>query len=83
MKLLLSQTFKKSYEELPKDIQQKIKEGFQNIYLNPHSGKKLLGNLAGEFSFRVGRYRIIYFLDKEGTIWVETVRHRKDVYRIR
>jgi mRNA-degrading endonuclease RelE of RelBE toxin-antitoxin system len=83
MKLLLSQTFKKNYEKLPKDIQQKVKEGLQKIYLNPLSGKKLLGSLAGEFSFRIGRYRIIYFIDQEGSIWVETVRNRKDVYKIR
>lgn len=83
MKLLLSQTFKKNYEKLPKDIQQKVKESLQKIYLNPLSGKKLLGDLAGEFSFRIGRYRIIYFIDQEGSIWVETVRHRKNVYKIR
>jgi mRNA-degrading endonuclease RelE of RelBE toxin-antitoxin system len=83
MKLLLSQTFKKNYEKLPKDIQQKVKEGLQKIYLNSLSGKKLLGDLAGEFSFRIGRYRIIYFIDQGGSIWVETVRHRKDVFKIR
>jgi mRNA-degrading endonuclease RelE of RelBE toxin-antitoxin system len=83
MRLLLSRTFKKSYEKLPKDIQQKIKEGLRKIYSNPQSGKKLLGDLAGQLSFRIGRYRIIYFIDKDGDIWVETIRHRKDVYRIR
>ena len=83
MKLFLSRTFKKNYEKLPKDIQQKIKEGLRTIYSNPQSGKKLLGDLAGEFSLRIGRYRIIYFIDKDGDIWVETVRHRKDVYQIR
>jgi len=83
MRLLLGRTFKINYEKLPKDIQQKIKEGLRKIYSNPQSGKKLLGDLAGEFSFRIGRYRIIYFIDKDGDIWVEAVRDRKDVYRIR
>jgi mRNA-degrading endonuclease RelE of RelBE toxin-antitoxin system len=83
MRLLLSGTFKKNYQKLPKDAQQKIKDGLRKIYLNPQSGKKLLGDLAGEFSLRIGRYRIIYFIDKDGDICVETVRHRKDVYRIR
>jgi len=83
MRLLLSRTFKKSYEKLPKDIQRKIKEGLRKIYSNPQSGKKLLGDLTGEFSFRIGRYQIIYFIGKDGDIWVETIRHRKDVYRIR
>jgi mRNA-degrading endonuclease RelE of RelBE toxin-antitoxin system len=83
MRLLLSRTFKKNYEKLPQDTQQKIKEALRKICLNPQSSKKLFGDLAGELSFRIGRYRIIYFIDKDGDIWVETVRHRKDVYRIR
>jgi mRNA-degrading endonuclease RelE of RelBE toxin-antitoxin system len=42
---------------------------------------KLLGDLDGEFSFRVGAYRIIYFIDQGKNIWIEAVRHRKEVYK--
>ncbi len=48
----------------------------------PLVGKKFLGDLEGEFSFRVGVYRIVYFINRENNIWVETVRHRKEVYNL-
>jgi mRNA interferase RelE/StbE len=42
--------------------------------------KKLTGQ--GRYRYRVGKYRILYSIqDKELTIWVVKVRHRKEVYR--
>jgi len=81
MALFLAQTFQKNFLGLPKNIQPKVEAALQKIYSNPLAGKKLLGDLEGEFSLRVGMYRIIYFIDKENNIWIETVRHRKEVYR--
>jgi mRNA interferase RelE/StbE len=81
MALFLTQTFQKNFLRLPKNIQPKVEAALQKIYSNPLAGRKLHGELDGEFSLRVGAYRIIYFLDKENNIWVETVRHRKEVYR--
>jgi len=40
-----------------------------------------MGKLEGEYSFRIGKYRIIYFVNEKRNIWIDTVRHRKDVYR--
>ncbi|MBU1186960.1 MAG: type II toxin-antitoxin system RelE/ParE family toxin [Acidobacteria bacterium] len=81
MKLLLTNTFKKKFNKLPLDVQKKIKESLLSIYEKPFLGKKLMGDLEGEFSCRVGKYRIIYFIDENDNIWIETVGHRKDVYR--
>jgi mRNA interferase RelE/StbE len=81
MALFLTQTFQKNFLRLPKNIQPKVESALQKIFSNPLVGKRLLGDLEGEFSLRVGSYRIIYFLDKENNIWVETVSHRKEVYR--
>jgi len=83
MGLFLTQTFQKSFRRLSKNIQPKVEAALRKVHTNPNIGKKLLGDLEGEFSLRVGAYRIIYFVDKENNIWVETVRHRKDVYRRR
>ena len=55
----------------------------EKILQNPFRGKRLQGALKGEFSLRVGSFRIIYMIDSEGFIWAETVRSRKDVYRKR
>lgn len=81
MNLYLTKTFQKRFSKLPKTIQNKIETALKEIYLDPHSGKRLLGELEGEFSFRVGTYRIIYCIDEQENIWIETVRHRKNAYR--
>lgn len=83
MSLFLTRTFQKNFLKLPKDIQPKVEDALRKIHSNPLIGKKLLGDLEGEFSLRVGSYRIIYFIDKEKNIWVETVRHRREVYKKR
>jgi mRNA-degrading endonuclease RelE of RelBE toxin-antitoxin system len=81
MALFLTQTFQKNFLRLPRDVQPKVEAALRKVYSDPCIGKKLLGDLEGEFSLRVGAYRIIYFMDKQNDIWVETVRHRKEVYR--
>lgn len=81
MALYLTRTFQKNFEKLPKKIQPGVKEALKELYLNPLKGKRLLGDLEREFSLRVGSYRIVYFVDIDGNIWVETVRHRKEVYK--
>jgi len=81
MNLYLTKTFQKRLNKLPKMIQSKIEPALKEIYLDLYSGKRLLGELEGEFSLRVGTYRIIYCIDEQDNIWIETVRHRKNAYR--
>jgi mRNA interferase RelE/StbE len=48
---------------------------------DPLQGKALVGNHKGEHSLRVGRYRIVYELDRQKRIvFVLTARHRKHSY---
>jgi len=83
MKILLTRTFIKDYERLPADERSRIRFGLEKLVRNPYRGKRLQGPLKGEFSHRVGPFRIIYTIDSEGMIWAETVRSRKEVYRKR
>ncbi|MBI4384972.1 MAG: type II toxin-antitoxin system RelE/ParE family toxin [Nitrospinae bacterium] len=47
----------------------------------PRSGKPLVGNHAGEFSLRVGDWRIVYEIEEGSkTVFVLTVKHRRHVY---
>jgi len=80
-KLYLTNTFQKKFQEISKNIQGRIEEILREISLNPYAGKKLMGELEGEYSYRIGRYRIIYYVDEKQNIWIETVSHRKNVYR--
>ena len=65
MGLFLTKTFQRNFRKLPDSVQTQIEEALREIYRNPSLGKKLLGELEGEYSHRVGRYRIIYFIDRE------------------
>ncbi len=48
---------------------------------SPEEGKPLVGNHKGEFSLRVGNYRIVYETENaKHIVYVLTVKHRKNVY---
>jgi mRNA interferase RelE/StbE len=48
---------------------------------NPHSGKKLVGNLSPFWRIRVGDYRVIYQIEEEiVTVEVIKIKHRREVY---
>ncbi len=79
-RLFLTKTFLKKYEKLPQKIQIRVKEKLCTLKDNPFAGKKLTGDLTGEFSFRIGDYRIIYTIEKD-EIFAEAIGHRKDIYR--
>lgn len=65
--------------ELHIETQNKIKTSLKELVLNLNLGKKLTGNLVGFYSLIVGKYRVIYTIDKL-TILVHYTGHRKEVY---
>ena len=79
-RLLLTRTFQKRFERLEPGIQSRVRQALLSIRQDPFVGKQLTGDLAGDLSLRVGSYRIIYAVDGDD-IWIETVGHRRDVYR--
>ncbi|MFZ5800957.1 MAG: type II toxin-antitoxin system RelE family toxin [Candidatus Omnitrophota bacterium] len=53
-----------------------------SLKLNPYQGKRLKGKLAGDFSLRVGSYRIIYTIHKDTLIvYIIDLGHRREIYR--
>ena len=73
MRLFLTRTFQKNFERLPEEARTRVKDALLKILKDPSRGKWLQGQLKGEFSFRVGAYRIIYTLDAAGNVWIETI----------
>jgi len=54
----------------------------ESLSQNIHQGKQLKGQFRGDFSVRVGDYRIIYTVQKERLIvLVIDVGHSKSIYR--
>ena len=77
MRIFLTRKLQKNFEKLEKEAQGKIKLALKQTYTNPHKGKKLIGELEGEYTWRVGSFRIVYTIEKKD-VWIETVRHRKE-----
>lgn len=54
----------------------------ESLKKNPHQGKCLKGKLAGDYSLRVGNYRIIYTVHKDIlVIYIIDLGYRKEIYR--
>lgn len=80
VRIFLTRRFQKSFEKLDSKMRERVKDVLLKIRENPYVGKRLTGDLAGDYSMRVGAYRITYAVEGEN-VWIETVRHRKDVYK--
>lgn len=54
----------------------------ESLESSPYEGKPLVGNHKGEFSLRIGDYRIVYEIDAQNhTIYILTIKHRRHVYK--
>jgi mRNA interferase RelE/StbE len=70
----------KELKKIDKTWQKRILNKIKTVLItDPHSGKKLVGNLSPFYRLRVGDYRIIYAIF-EDVVVVEVVKikHRKD-----
>jgi mRNA interferase RelE/StbE len=72
----------KDLKKIDKTWQKHILSKMKTVLLtDPHSGKKLVGNLSPFYRLRVGDYRIIYAIFEDVvTVEVVKIKHRKDVY---
>ncbi len=71
----------KELNRIPLLYQKKILAVFPIIAANPFCGKKLEGELAGFYSYRVWPYRIIYRIYKQIlVIVIVQVGHRQGIY---
>jgi mRNA interferase RelE/StbE len=81
MQVKATPRFIKSLDKLDATIRRRILGKAGKLADDPYEGKTLKGELSGLFSLRVGDYRIIYWVDeKENTVWLVDVGHRKRIY---
>ena len=80
-------TFARSAEKelaaLPITVVLRARLAIDALAVNPRpSGCKKLRNARGRWRVRVGDYRVVYTInDKQRLVDIETVRHRRFVYR--
>lgn len=69
-------------KKISKLHQRAIVETLNEIKENPFTGKPLTRELTGNFSYKVGSYRIIYKVNrKDKIIYVVAVGHRASIYK--
>lgn len=81
-RVLVTPRFQQSFEALDPGVQKRVRAALEEVRAHPLVGKRLAGPLSGEFSRRVGAYRFVYaYVPADERVWLETIRHRRDVYR--
>lgn len=80
MKLFITPQAEKQINKLTPKDRKKVDKKLKFLEKNPHSGKKLLGELNKLWSLKVWPYRIIYLI-KRKQIWVVSVLHRQAAYK--
>jgi mRNA interferase RelE/StbE len=80
----LSDAAQRAYDEADAPLQNKLDRCFQILAVDPRNHgniKRLRGNLAGLWRFRVGDHRVIYRIDEAvEVVGVAAIAHRRDVY---
>ena len=80
--LQFSPSTQKFITDLHLPLQTRIENALLEIAASPRVGKPLKGDLKGNYSHRVGDWRIVYSIEKS-FVYVKDIRHRRDVYRQR
>lgn len=81
-KVVFAPTAEKQFLDLTKLVRIRIAQAILKLSITPFLGKQLRGELKEYRSYRVGDWRIVYFL-RHQVIQIEIIRiaHRKEVYR--
>jgi mRNA interferase RelE/StbE len=66
-------------QRVVKPVRIEILKKIQQLSENPEIGKPLTNKLKGCYKLRVGKYRVIYTLEKK-IVNITKIGHRKDVY---
>ena len=61
-KLRIPPIVEKTIVHLPPNLKKKIRSALEEIRENPYIGKTLRDELKGLWSYRVSRYRIVYWI---------------------
>lgn len=60
----------------------RLRAAIDSLMQDPYQGKRLKGPLKGDFSLRVGDFRIIYTVMQDKLIvYIIDLGHRKDIYK--
>lgn len=81
--IVFAPTAEKQFMDLTKIVRIRVAQAIAKLAVNPLLGKQLKGQLKEYRSYRVGDYRVVYFIHHH-QIRIEIVRvaHRREVYKV-
>jgi len=80
-RLETTRKFEKDFRKLAAGLKHRVDQQIKTLETQPYSGKGLRGEFEGSYSFRIGDYRIFYWVDEaERRIVLLTVAHRRTIY---
>jgi mRNA interferase RelE/StbE len=81
-RICFKQSVEKDFRSIPKKDLRKIILRIQALAMEPGPpGHEKISGLE-KYRIRQGHYRVVYSIqDKEFTVWVVRIGHRKDIYR--
>ncbi len=65
-RLETTRKFEKDFRKLAGDLKRRVDLQVKTLETQPYSGKRLRGEFEGSYSFRIGDYRVIYWVDETG-----------------
>jgi len=80
--IVFAPTAAKQFRALTQVVQLRIATAIAKLAETPHVGKPLKGEFKAYRSYRVGDYRVVYYI-RHTAIQIEIIRvaHRREVYR--
>ena len=85
MEIIRTDDFKRSFRELPREIQRLYfvqEKRFQQNSRDPRLHVKKVKGFVSAFSFRITRrYRVFFYFHTKSTVVFFEIDHRKDAYR--
>lgn len=68
--------------KIDKKLYLRLIAAIESLKVNPFQGKRLKGKLMGDYSLRVGDYRVIYTIYRDKLIVsIIDFGHRREIYR--
>jgi mRNA interferase RelE/StbE len=78
---LAAKELEKIYK-IEKKLYSRLVVAIETLKSNPYQGKSLKGKFLGDYSLRVGGYRIIYTIHKNIlVVYIIDLGHRREIYR--
>ena len=88
MKVIFSKTAAKALESFDRPTKQRIRVGIEGLTKTPPEGdiKLMQGFSDGRLRLRIGKYRVVYRYDIDGTVeilYIMAIDSRGDIYKRR